>query len=491
MYDVNGYPMSAMPYPVHPDIHNLTMMISMQLEYYFSVDNLLKDTFLRRHMDSQGFVFLDVIANFNRIKQLTQDKDLLKAVCIDSSVIEIRVGEDGKERLRRQEGWQQFPFEMDQRDPSAQNKGPEHLERIERPQVAVNNIPPQYRGPASAGIPPMHPRFDRRSYDSQYAMMEGYAHQLHWGGGFSDDMYNEGFNGDEVRGRTVKSPTNETVLSPKREHTPAPPAESGVADQDPFPDDQTAALTVVVRMGEKRASYHSAASRTFSNGSIDSRNALPESEPPSSSKSKPLVNGDSHINGGEDGSKHTRHISPNKVSSTERPATNTDVNNVFWVKDQEYPVESLPQGINSYPYNQLRSESLEQRNEARTGTCPPKLNILYEFWCHFLIRNFNSGMYSEFKRLANEDASDRYDFVGLQNLVKFYAQSLSSQNMIRDQVARDYVQLVNEEPAKLENAAFKSLRSAWRNGALNLKNRKKLANVLDDKLKEKLDSTAA
>ncbi|OCK78937.1 hypothetical protein K432DRAFT_279072, partial [Lepidopterella palustris CBS 459.81] len=42
-------------------------------EYYFSVDNLCKDMFLRKRMDSKGFVLLSVIAEFNRIKQLTPD----------------------------------------------------------------------------------------------------------------------------------------------------------------------------------------------------------------------------------------------------------------------------------------------------------------------------------------------------------------------------------------------------------------------------------
>lgn len=41
--------------------------------YYFSVENLCKDLYLRNKMDADGFVSLAEIANFNRIRQITQD----------------------------------------------------------------------------------------------------------------------------------------------------------------------------------------------------------------------------------------------------------------------------------------------------------------------------------------------------------------------------------------------------------------------------------
>ena len=47
--------------------------------------------------------------------------------------------------------------------------------------------------------------------------------------------------------------------------------------------------------------------------------------------------------------------------------------------------------------------------------------------------------------------------------------------------------LVNAEPMGSEGMAFKQLRTAWRDGALNLKNRKKLVDVIDVGLKMRLD----
>jgi hypothetical protein len=42
-------------------------------EYYFSVENLCKDLYLRRQMDNEGYVLLSEIAQFNRVKHITTD----------------------------------------------------------------------------------------------------------------------------------------------------------------------------------------------------------------------------------------------------------------------------------------------------------------------------------------------------------------------------------------------------------------------------------
>lgn len=115
-------------------------------EYYFSMDNLLKDMYLRRHMDSQGFVCLDFISAFNRIKNLTTDIELLKLVCRQSSHVQYLTGEDGRDRLRRREGWEQWVLSMADRDASAQNEGPKELHKppVPNPAGFDQSNPPQY-----------------------------------------------------------------------------------------------------------------------------------------------------------------------------------------------------------------------------------------------------------------------------------------------------------------------------------------------------------
>ncbi|KAF2084445.1 hypothetical protein K490DRAFT_49114, partial [Saccharata proteae CBS 121410] len=161
----------------------------------------------------------------------------------------------------------------------------------------------------------------------------------------------------------------------------------------------------------------------------------------------------------------------------------------FWIKDRESPVESesLPADANVVLYTELRNTALKQRASASQGSCPYDLDVLYQFWSHFLIRNFNTSMYNEFRQLAHDDSSQRSSSVGMSNLLKYYSEALSSQSDIRERIARHYVELVAAESADNGRPAFKQLRAAWRNGALNVKNRKKINMFIDASLRTSLE----
>ena len=128
-------------------------------EYYFSVDNLLKDMFLRERMDSQGFVFLHVLSNFNRMKQLKEgmkiENEVIRFACYESRILELVTGHDGVDRVRKAEGWEQWVLKIEDRDPSAQNEGPAQLQSptfVHPPNMPIY-APFDYARPPAPGGP--------------------------------------------------------------------------------------------------------------------------------------------------------------------------------------------------------------------------------------------------------------------------------------------------------------------------------------------------
>ncbi|KAF8589147.1 winged helix DNA-binding domain-containing protein [Ramaria rubella] len=75
-----------------------------QVEYYFSVQNLCSDFWLRKQMDNRGWVPVSVIASFNRVRHLTYDVGLVRDVMSLSVLVEVH---GDKVRLRNRH-WMPF-----------------------------------------------------------------------------------------------------------------------------------------------------------------------------------------------------------------------------------------------------------------------------------------------------------------------------------------------------------------------------------------------
>ena len=471
-FEYNAYPIPSVPYAALMEQTYLFGVVAMQLEYYFSLDNLLKDMYLRKNMDSQGFVYLEVLASFNRVKNLTQDWELLKQVCLQSDIVQIRIGEDGKERVRKRGDYQQFVLPMEERFPAARHEGPTKLEVPEQ-RVPANMYNPmqmmqmQMNPHGVIPHPSAMPRQNERR-DNTHAMMNGAAR----GAFFPQNA--EGAYGEEMRGRAQKPAIFDNSV-----HQAYLNNGNTDAEPDVFPEHKLEQLTVCVRLSSRRVPYHTAAARTYSNGSIDQKSIAGDI----AKQEGQATNGEAVTNATASPAQ-SRGTSPSVATSPERSAGG----HVFWIKDTEHPVGTLPSDLTPEPYVQLRLKALEQRSHAATGTCPYDLRVLYQFWSHFLVRNFNNRMYSEFKYYADADAKERVSLEGQKNLIKYYVEAVRSANPIPTRVVNDYIELVKAEGPSPESTLFTSLQAAWSNKALNLRNRKTLTDCIDQTLKAQLEA---
>ncbi|XP_023719871.1 la-related protein 1 isoform X3 [Cryptotermes secundus] len=80
-FDGNSY--------LNVDEPTLKEYIRKQIEYYFSEENLLRDFFVRRKMDNEGYLPVKLIASFHRVQALSTDLNLVTAAIRDSEMLEM------------------------------------------------------------------------------------------------------------------------------------------------------------------------------------------------------------------------------------------------------------------------------------------------------------------------------------------------------------------------------------------------------------------
>ncbi|KAI0523269.1 hypothetical protein KFK09_005664 [Dendrobium nobile] len=65
-----GFPAHTPQVMLFPAVDPQRAMLLKQIDYYFSLENLCKDLYLRQNMDEQGWVPISLIAGFNRVSML-------------------------------------------------------------------------------------------------------------------------------------------------------------------------------------------------------------------------------------------------------------------------------------------------------------------------------------------------------------------------------------------------------------------------------------
>ncbi|KIO29348.1 hypothetical protein M407DRAFT_228108 [Tulasnella calospora MUT 4182] len=103
----------AQPIPAGYSLDEPRASILRQVEFYLSYQNMTQDAYLRGRMDPQGWMDVELIASFNRLRRLTSDLNLVREVMSMSGLIE--VSPDGQKCRMANNGWQMFvaPPQMD------------------------------------------------------------------------------------------------------------------------------------------------------------------------------------------------------------------------------------------------------------------------------------------------------------------------------------------------------------------------------------------
>ncbi|KVI08752.1 la-related protein 1C isoform X2 [Cynara cardunculus var. scolymus] len=101
----------AMPFvaPLPPPMYfavpdpQLHAKIVSQIDYYFSNENLVKDTYLRRNMDEHGWVPISLIAGFKKVLYLTDNVQLILDAMRTSTIVEVQ-----GDKIRRRNDWMRW-----------------------------------------------------------------------------------------------------------------------------------------------------------------------------------------------------------------------------------------------------------------------------------------------------------------------------------------------------------------------------------------------